>query len=230
MKTFKTQWHGKYQKYRADNYEPARAKALAIHDVRYGAWSRKRWILPNCTEPKVTELPNGWKLRVVEEYDTDSGPPEKDSDCCGVVVSKHRQRYSEYSEEKCWALSRDWRYDVNASLEKALRDEWDAPPFGIGTKQERAMRAVKRDYEYLSGWYDNQWYYVGLIVELLDENDTILEEESCWGFKSDDTEYLCSEARSWAAHMVVNQRRIERETKRQEKIASRFRDAMSCGV
>ncbi len=219
-----------YKKYRAEGYKPPSAKSLAKHEEMYGPGSRKRWIMPTYGE-EDTELPGGWKLRVRVEGDNSYAElPWVDE--CGNGVVLDRLPHSYYDQTNLyWPIgdSRGW-YDVKASLAIALEEKWDAKPFGVGTKLEQAMRAVKANYAYLDGYAEGRWSYVGLIVELLDENDRVLEEESCWGFESDATEHLCSEVRSWAAHMVVNQRRAKREAKRQEKIASRFADAMACGV
>ena len=88
------------------------------------------------------------------------------------------------------------------------------------------MRAMKADYEYLRSWCNDEWWWVGLIVTLLDENDEEIDEESCWGFASNDIDGLCSEARAWAARMIVKARRVQNNV----RTSIQVRNAMSEGA
>jgi len=190
-----------------------------ILESRYGAYEGE----------EITKLPNGWKIKVAFQYDSDSGPPWKDCDGMGVIEDSHR-RPGEYGEYDDWILysDRGWYryYDWKATLPEALRDGWNTKPYHFHSKHEQAMAAMRSTCEYLRNWCNNDWYYVGMIVTLLDEDDKELAEDSCWGFESESMDYLLEQARSWAAHMIRKERRDRRETARQEKIHNRFVEAM----
>ena len=82
----------------------------------------------------------------------------------------------------------------------------------------------------MRAWCNDQWHYVGVIVELYDADDELISEESCWGYESYCEDYLCSEVRWWLHQMLVDYRKQQRDERKQERIANRFRDAMECGV
>lgn len=77
-------------------------------------------------------------------------------------------------------------YDVQASLKKARKEGWDAPPYGEGTKRQQAVRAVERDYEYLRGWCNDEWHYCGVVVKRLDRPG----DDALWGIEDNADEYL----------------------------------------
>jgi hypothetical protein len=89
-------------------------------------------------------------------------------------------------------------YDVLRTLQKAEAEGWgmDAEWMAAhpdATPAEIRMAAVEKDFEYLSGWYNDDWCYVGVVVTLLTEPDEDDETEevdttSCWRFESTDTE------------------------------------------
>lgn len=61
-------------------------------------------------------------------------------------------------------------YDFAAAVRTARKDGWNTAPFDtVETAGERAVRAVKADMEYLRGWCADDWEYVNVTVELLDE-------------------------------------------------------------
>ena len=70
-------------------------------------------------------------------------------------------------------------YDVMASLERA-RTEW-----GI-TDPAKAMEVVEKDYAYLKGWYNDDWFWLTLGVAPLDEYGEPVEDdrEFCGGYES----------------------------------------------
>lgn len=196
-----------------------------ILDSRYGAYEGEQ----------ITELPNGWKIKVEFQYDNDSGPPWENCDGVGVIEeSRYRGRPGEYGEYDDWILNSDYGwyhyYDWKATLPEAIRDGWNTKPYHFANKREQAMAAMRSTCDYLREWCNNDWWYVGMIVTLLDQNDEELQEDACWGFESESMDYLCSEARDWAAHMIRKERRSRREAALQEKINNRFAEAMECGV
>lgn len=205
-----------YKLERAEGNEASSALRSAKHRARYDPQSKsnKLDILPSRYSAyegeEITELPNGWKIKVAFQYDQDSGPPWKDCDGMGVI-EECCYRPGEYGEYDDWILNSDrgWYryYDWKATLPEAMRDGWNTKPYNFHSTHEQAMAAMRSTYEFLRRWCNDDWWYVGMIVTLLDENDDELDEESCWGYESESIDYLCSEARSWAAHMIKKQRR-----------------------
>ena len=232
---FKDEWLKHYKKRRAEGRSPQQARAIAKHDARYGAGSRKvAHVLANTynayADKVEVKYPNGWTLTVEIQYDDDHSPPWEDCDEHGVVTGWTSRMDHMDDWELNYSQHRYQYYDYKATLPKALKEQWDASPYGAGNKVERAMRAMRADYEYLRGWCHDECWYVGLIVTLRDENGRELDEESCWGYESMCVDYIASEARSWAAHMIRKARDEKRAEIWQEKVDRRFADAMACGI
>ena len=235
MTTFRKSVRDYYKLERAEGQRASQALISAKHDARYGMTEdfycrvttpiqrRKHKLLPDYAGDEVRyELPGGLYAIVKIEHDSDYSPPWGNSDGHGVVSDwEHREE-----RERRWELGQsrwDYRYyDWRETLKIAKRDGWG--------HSGDIMDAVRRDYEYLRAWCSDEWYYVGVIVELYDANEELIGEESCWGYESYCENYLCSEARSWLRWMLVNYRKQQREKRKQERIASRFCDAMECGV
>lgn len=204
-----------YKKERRDNLPAAQSLLLAKYEAKYGERSYKRDILP--CQWKAYEgdsehtLPNGWKLVFKLQYDNDSDPPWEDCHGMGVVTD---WIHGASDEKYGWVLSDDnWShryYDWRATLSEAIRDGWDAAPYGVGNKHEKAMRAMKSTYELLRRWCNNDWWHVGLIVELYDKNGEELGSDSCWGFESDAMSYITEQMRSWAASAIIQARKAKR--------------------
>lgn len=224
-----------YKLERAEGQRASQALISAKHDARYGMTEdfhcrvttpiqrRKHKLMPDYVGDHVRyKLPGGLYAIVKIEYDTDYSPPWENSDGHGVVSDwEHREE-----RNRRWVLCQDrWDYryyDWRETMNIAKRDGW--------SRSGDIMDAVRSDYEYLRAWCNDEWYYVGVVVELYDAKDELIWEESCWGYESYCEDYLCSEARSWLRWMLVNYRKQQREERKQERIASRFRDAMECGV
>lgn len=83
-------------------------------------------------------------------------------------------------------------YDFAAAIRIARTDGWDAPPFGEGTRRQRAARAVEADFQRLKGWCEDRWHYVGVVVTERCPccNDFTGPSSSLWGIESDAGEYL----------------------------------------
>lgn len=236
MTTYRDSVRKYYTLYRQDGYRANTALLYARHAARYGyiedfdcraetrLQRKKREVLPTCADGEARyELGNGLYAIVKLEYDDHYDPPWENSDAHGVVSDwENREEY-----DRRWVLNQDrgdYRYyDWRETLKIAKRDGW-------GTRNGDLMGAVRRDFEYLRGWCNDDWCYVGLIVELYDADDNLIEEDSCWGYESFCEDYLCSEARSRMAGMVKRYRAAQREARRQERINNRFKDAMECGV
>ena len=232
-----------YLRHRADNTPAAQALRHAKFEFRYGTDDghqarqalKKRDIMPSryglYEGEETTTLPNGWSLVVKIENDNTYNPLWEDCDSMGVVKESRGHPGDSYTD---WIMNSDrgWYryYDWKATLPVAIREGWGAPPYRTGSKQEQAMRAMKRTYEYLRAWCNDEWHYVGLIVELRDERGCLIGEDSCWGFESENISYVTSEARSWAYHLIRDARKAAQEQRRQEQISRRYHDAQNLGV
>ena len=235
MTAFRKSVRDYYKLERAGGHRASQALISAKHDARYGMTEdfhcrvttpiqrRKHKLMPDYAGEEVRyKLPGGLYAIVKIEYDTDYSPPWENSDGHGVVSDWEHRGEANGRWELCEDHYSRRYYDWKETLKIAKRDGWG--------HSGDTMDAVRRDYEYLRAWYNDTWYYVGLIVELYDVNDELIGEDSCWGYESYCEDYLCSEARSWLRYMLVNYRKQQREKRKQERIASRFRDAMECGV
>lgn len=100
-------------------------------------------------------------------------------------------------------------YDMSGAVKKAREEGWNTPPYEVlgETAGQRAVRAAKADFEYIRRWFDNQWQYVGVIVEDPDGNT-----DSLWGVEDDD-EYVGAVAKELAEEIEFERiRELERET------------------
>ena len=224
--TFRADVLRHYRERRAEGHRPKNALALAKFDARYGRESHRasRFVSRHCRDfptwsgdSERADLPNGWYITSRIEYDEFMDPPWEAHDGHGVVSNwEHGER-----DTSRWVLCSDRNsyryYDWRESLKIAKRDGW-----GPG----ETMDAVRADYEHLAGWCNDRWHWVGLIFELYDENETLLAEESCWGFESTDTPYLVEQMRSWAATMICGRRQEAQAQRHAERVAARFEDAM----
>lgn len=70
-------------------------------------------------------------------------------------------------------------YDVMTSLHNA-KTEW-----GCKTHED-CVAAVERDFAYLKGYYDNDWFWLTIGVAPIDEDGEIMEDdrEYCGGYES----------------------------------------------
>lgn len=146
---------------------------------------------------------HGLTFRVTTERDTDHGAPWEECDGHGPVsdwtsrdklpgelvlnVDGHQRRYYDYAE----------------ACRIARRDGWDAPPYKTGTTRQRAARAARADFEYLRRWCANDWAYVGVIVELLDDEGEAIDSASLWGVEDFDEGYIGEVAQRMAEELAA---------------------------
>jgi hypothetical protein len=155
-----------------------------------------------------TRTIDGRTFRVEWEYDDYMGPPQTEADGHGIVET-FRDDPTDFDPEGV-SLEEAVRfqmmrrmghggrrgrsdvpyYDVWETLKKAKGEGWGVPnPVGL-TPDERAMEAVEVDYEYIAGWYNDEWYWCGITVTevFTDEEgeETDGMEESLGGICSND--------------------------------------------
>jgi hypothetical protein len=117
-----------------------------------------------CDGDKITCSIDGFECTATVYRDEDAGTPWKQDDSHGPVSDWTRR--DKRPGEQVLTVDRESKrfYDVEGAMKIAIRDGWDAEPFGQGTKKERAARAVERDFEVLKAWCRNEWWYVGVAV------------------------------------------------------------------
>ena len=159
---------------------------------------------------------DGRKYRIDWDYDDTIGRPEAESDGHGVCadINFDPKTFGEDPEDgeldleeavrhKMMRVLRtgstwrndSWRvYDVWETMKVAKADGWRDLKWEAehpnATEEERLMAAVDADFNYLQGWYNDDWHWCGITVMLLDEEgDPTEDEASLWGLCSDDAEY-----------------------------------------
>jgi hypothetical protein len=96
-------------------------------------------------------------------------------------------------------------YDFAEACKIALRDGWGATGDEGMKPHQKAAHAAEADFKRLRAWCNNDWTYVGVVVELLDdESEPTGETESLWGVESDADDYLDECAHELAAEIIAN--------------------------
>lgn len=140
---------------------------------------------------------NGRDFRVKVYRDESHGAPWKEEDGHGPVSEWRHERFAfrpkKAPGERVLVYDKgSFRvYDMQAATKLAWKDGW-----GMGEKEIEALSlklkrpatrgdivhaAVERDFQYLRGWCNDEWFYVG--VEVTDELTE--REESLWGVESE---------------------------------------------
>jgi hypothetical protein len=131
---------------------------------------------------------NGRSYRARIVADCDSSDPWQNSDGHGPV-SGYVMRAKRPGEITLWKDTRGAiYYDWQAAVAQAKAESWDSFPYGPPgeTRGQKAVRAVKADFEYLRRYCIGQWQYVGVCVQCVETG----EETALWGIESDSGEYL----------------------------------------
>ena len=142
--------------------------------------------------------------------DGDSGPPWKNGDSRGIVSEWRPNDSKRPGECVLHQGGSSCRfYDWRATMLKARKEGWGLPPDeakGL-TKTQIIALAVQQDFERMRRWCNDEWWYVGVVV-ILDEEDS-KEQRSCWGIESDCEDYI-REVRNDLAEELLPFSRMER--------------------
>lgn len=94
-------------------------------------------------------------------------------------------------------------YGFSESVKIALRDGWGVADSANKTKGQIAAEAAEADFQRLRAWCNDEWFYVGVFVTLLDVEgrDTHLQR-SLWGIESDEDNYQDTVARELAEEIA----------------------------
>jgi len=154
-------------------------------------------------QSEIYEHKNGLKYHVCWYIDGDMGSPADEFDCHGVTerldwnptdaeqLEQHiADTEPEVEEVARLTLMRQLSrpsnyydsglyYDVLTSLNNA-KTEW-----GCKTHED-CVAAVERDYKYLKGYYDDDWFWLTIGVAPVDEHGEVMEDEReyCGGYES----------------------------------------------
>jgi hypothetical protein len=167
----------------------------------------------------------GYEFRVTFPYDDWHRTPWDDCDGYGPV-SEWTSRDKRPGERILNQDGRSYRfYDWQEAIKIAKREGW-GPPCGrhtnefyrwalrlgrLPTKGEIAEAAVEADFDRLRRWCNDEWQYVGVVVELVSEPE---RGDSVWGIESDAYDYLEETAYELADRIVdeLNKEKTQRET------------------
>jgi hypothetical protein len=143
-------------------------------------------------------------VELVPDYDY--GPPWKEEDGHGSVSDWTNRIKAPGERVLASDRTHHLYYDFEEACEIALREGWGG--FSGATKQ-RAALAAEADFRRLKAYCEGLWWYVGVVVELLDDDgDSMgLEKESLWGVESDG-EYWREAAIDLARELIAREQTI----------------------
>lgn len=185
---------------------------------------------------------NGVNFTVSIEPDYDMRLPWEEMDGLGVIRQSSKIHSCGYSDKrpgerpmnspdrKCY----QFYYDVQATIKKAIAEGWGLSDehkqmlsARLGrqpTKREIICEAVERDFNFCSGFINNDWQYYSVSIYPEGEEN---EYDYCLGGVDD---YVDSYPGEVALELIDNYFYDLAKQQKQEKINSRFRDAMACGL
>ncbi len=151
----------------------------------------------------------GLRFIVNIEQDDDSSAPWDKEDGHGPV-SDWTSRDKKPGE---WVLSSDRGskrfYDAAEAMRIAHKDGWGLAEDGIAeltakhgrtpTRGEITAAAVRRDFEYLQGWCNDEWRYVGVCVRHASQDEDDKYSNALWGIESSSDAYISEVARQLAS-------------------------------
>lgn len=109
------------------------------------------------------------------------------------------------------SVATSWRYRgpeleaTNVDVNAAIRAVYDAYRATFPSERAYAAAAAMADYDRLRRWCNDQWYYIGVVVTLCDDDGDPVDgyRASVWGIESDCHEYLEVTARELAQEILA---------------------------
>ena len=150
----------------------------------------------------------GLRFRVHVEADDDRDPPWETEDGHGPVRDSHAADKRPGERVLFKDRHTHWFYDWQAATKMARKDGWNVKPYDAPNRIERAVQA---DFDRLRRWLNNDWCYVGVCVEVIDENDAPLTEKyehALWGIESDCDDYIAEVARELADQAATEYKKV----------------------
>lgn len=137
-----------------------------------------------CVGDKITCEVDGFTVTaIIEDEDAGNTPWEDDGH---ERVSDWVSRPKRPEERVLCASHSTYRYyDFAEAVKIALRDNWDAEPYGTGTPGQRAERAAERDYKAIKAWCNDEWSYCGVCVSVACDGVELTKryDAALWGIK-----------------------------------------------
>lgn len=133
---------------------------------------------------------DGATVRISYHYDDGRDAPWDREDGHGAVCkSTHPHGYGGEKRPGDRPLNQpargQWQYyyDWAGACKLAKKDGWNTEPYDAPNRIERAVQA---DFDFLRGWLNDDWRYVGVVCHVIDEEGEEIEgfEDSCWGYAS----------------------------------------------
>jgi len=147
---------------------------------------------------------NGLSFRVEVHHDEAMREPWKSHDFHGVVSEWTRR--DKLPGERVLASDRESKryYNVQESMEIALRDGWGCENPEGKTKRQIAAEAVEMDFQRLRAWCNDEWYWCYVTVQLLGKDGSTIPGfcASLGGIESDSEDYIQETARELAEEIV----------------------------
>lgn len=94
-------------------------------------------------------------------------------------------------------------YDVQETMKKARAEKWGLSESALTKLREKLGRpatrgeiiaaAVRADFEFLRGWCNGAWHYVGVCVRALDTDGDVIGcpfDNALWGVESYNADYI----------------------------------------
>ena len=152
----------------------------------------------------------GYEIAIETHRDDDMGPPWKEHDGHGIVSDwEHRDKepgelllHEDHGSKRY--------YDFKGTLEIAKRDGWGLGEKAMAkltakcgrkpTRKQVIATAVMADFEYLRGWCNDEWQWLGYTTTITTPDGEVLRGDSCWGFDGGD--YMADEAQSQAEAFI----------------------------
>ena len=145
----------------------------------------------------ATAHKEGFELRARTEPDDTHEPPWEAEDGHGPVRWVRLNDFGQPAKEPGESVLISDRhgatvYGMDDATKLARKEGWDAEPYNTDkreTPRQQAAKAAKADFERLKAWCNDDWHYVGVIVEAYREGIK-LGSASLWGIESDSDDYL----------------------------------------
>lgn len=134
--------------------------------------------------PATIEVADGLTIRVSVEPDENMGAPWEEHDGHGIVSEWTTREKAPGEMVLCTDHGSRRFYDFAATVKIARKERWGAEGATAG---ERAHLAALADFNRLRAWCNDQWCWVGVMVEI-DEgygDDARPMRDSLWGIESD---------------------------------------------
>ncbi len=140
-----------------------------------------------------------FEVRFYPDYDC--GCPWENSDAHGPVRllhSREDKRPGERIITSGESNSYAWAYDIQAAINLAKKDGWGLSDKARAelvarlkrepTKGELVAAAVASDFEFLNGWVNGEWHYMGVTVSPVDKHSNVDDSDqygyALWGVES----------------------------------------------